>query len=208
MDQQREENVPLHSSPLPMNSPPDPLTEAGNVAHRQEHGAGSQTPESRSEAPVSAFQLDLERGEQRPRTGSTSESLQIFWQPPVRMLCALLLGLAFAMALHGYYTVLSGRVVGDAEAQQNALRCASARVIAPENSATPLQMHTDDFEQSRYMLRIRYADLSQLLHLYSLRSVHVEKFETEYPVVPGHGRRVLCHKRTPFLSQWRTVIKA
>ena len=48
----------------------------------------------------------------------------IYWRSPVTMVLAFLLGLGSALALHGYYSSLDGKKVGDSFQQQNALRYA------------------------------------------------------------------------------------
>ena len=63
--------------------------------------------------------------ERRRSTSSMSGSRKgIYWRSPITMILAFLLGLGSALALHGYYSFLDGKEVGDNFQQQNALRYA------------------------------------------------------------------------------------
>lgn len=63
--------------------------------------------------------------EEKPRRSTSSVfgvQKGIHWRSPTTMLLAFLLGLGSAFALHGYYSSLDGKRVGDSFQQSNALR--------------------------------------------------------------------------------------
>ena len=50
----------------------------------------------------------------------------MYWRSPLTMLFVFALGIACALALHGYYTKLDGQKVGNTQQQQRALRIGTA----------------------------------------------------------------------------------
>ena len=83
----------------------------------------SQAPTRQTTVPLEVPNLD---GEKRRRSTSSMLGSQkgIHWRSPITMILAFLLGLGSALALHGYYSFLDGKKVGDSFQQQNALRYA------------------------------------------------------------------------------------
>ena len=71
-------------------------------------------------SPVELSEHDRQRRESTAST--TNPALRMFWRSPIAMISTLLLGLGSALALHGYYSILNGDKVGNADQQQNALR--------------------------------------------------------------------------------------
>ena len=63
--------------------------------------------------------------EEKP-CGSTSSEFggqkKIYWRSPTTMLLAFVIGLGSAFTLHGYYSSLNAKRVGDGFQQSNALR--------------------------------------------------------------------------------------
>lgn len=81
----------------------------------------SQAPKRKTIVSVSVATEDEERP--RPSTSSVVEGKKrIYWKSPTTMLLAFFLGLGSALALHGYYSSLNGKKVGDSFQQSNALR--------------------------------------------------------------------------------------
>lgn len=61
--------------------------------------------------------------DQRRRSSvAPGAQFHIYWRSVVTMILAFLLGLGSALALHGYYSSLNGKIVGDTDQQQTALR--------------------------------------------------------------------------------------
>ena len=73
-----------------------------------------------------SVEVPNEDEEKRRRSISSMLGSQkgIYWRSPITMILAFLLGLGSALALHGYYSFLDGKEVGDSFQQQNALRYA------------------------------------------------------------------------------------
>lgn len=81
----------------------------------------AQAPKRKTTVPVRVLTED----EENPRrsTSSMFGALKgIYWRSPTTMLLAFLLGLGSALGLHGYYSSLNGKKVGDGFQQSNALR--------------------------------------------------------------------------------------
>ena len=67
----------------------------------------------------------LTEDEEKPRRSTSSTfgaQKGLYWRSPTTMLLAFLLGLGSALGLHGYYSSLNGKKVGDSFQQSNALR--------------------------------------------------------------------------------------
>ena len=83
---------------------------------------------SQAQKQVTTVSAEVPTQDEEKRRRSTSPMLKsrknIYWRSPITMILAFLLGLGSALALHGYYSFLNGKKVGDSFQQQNALRYA------------------------------------------------------------------------------------
>ena len=101
-----------------------------------EKGTENTTPErqrvlrqnSQAQKQKTTISVEVPTQDEEKRRRSTSSIMRshkkIYWRSPITMILAFLLGLGSALALHGYYSFLNGKKVGDSFQQQNALRYA------------------------------------------------------------------------------------
>ena len=104
-----------------MNQTEEERTEKITPERKRLDQENSQEPKRKTTVSVRVLSED----EEKPRQ-STSSMLGaqkgIYWRSPTTMLLAFLLGLGSALGLHGYYSSLNGKKVGDSFQQSNALR--------------------------------------------------------------------------------------
>ncbi len=121
------------------------------------------TPEAEVCQPEAA--VSTEEQNNRPphaRHGSTAsidaQPFGIFWRPPVTMILSFFAGIGSSMALHGYYTSLDGRLVGNADDQQRSLQVGTFLAIVAQLNIV-------------YSIRTAYVQASLLHTRVSLSSV-------------------------------------
>ena len=73
-------------------------------------------------AEVPATPTSPNLGQRRRSSVAPSAQFGVYWRSPITMILVFVIGLGSALALHGWYSRLNGKNVGDSNQQQTALR--------------------------------------------------------------------------------------
>ena len=92
---------------------------AGNSIHEVAHPSNGTNDQRETDLAPEETQTAAQT---RRHSSISSTEPKLYWRSPLTMIFTYLLALGLALALHGYYSRLNGKKVGDDDEQQTSLR--------------------------------------------------------------------------------------
>lgn len=89
--------------------------------YKQDLLEGDQQNEKATPSKVPATPTSPNHGQRRRSSVAPGGQFGIYWRSPITMISLFIIGLGSALALHGWYSSLNGKHVGDSNQQQRAL---------------------------------------------------------------------------------------